>query len=74
MANTAPAQNASKDRTVPPSTRAFAKDYAAFMGEPEVSKEAYAQAKALKNGGSNQTKPPPSTRQFAKAYKNFFDV
>ena len=58
----------------PPSTRAFAKDFANFYGEDRVSSKAYAQARAIKHGQAGSNKSPPNTRQFAQAYKAFYDV
>ena len=55
---------------MPPSTRAFAKDYAAFYGESKVAGAAYQQAKAIKNAQGG----PPSTGHFAKDFAAFYDA
>ena len=72
-ATTVPASKSAstQQRSVPPSTRQFAKDYAAFHGEAQISDQAYAHAKTIKSGASSK---PPSTRQFAQAYQAFYDV
>ena len=75
----APPANAPKppsQRSVPPSTRQFVKDYAAFHAqEPtDLNAKALEQAKALKRGGTDSSGSKPDTRQFMKAYKAFYDV
>ena len=60
---------------MPPSTRAFAKDYAAFYGENGVTNKGLAQARAIKNGtDSSASGKAPDTRAFARAYGAFYDV
>jgi len=62
-------------RSMPPSTRQFVKDYASFHAhDAAVTGKALAQAKAIKNGSDSSCQKPPSTRQFAQAYKAFYDV